>query len=210
MTLPSAKDALITSKTLLSSAMDLVKGVIDKTDPPARLPGNATGPQRSIEISSKKLPISFEDAVNVLHYLQHNSLSTDARLSGGDVEKIVQRALIASARGSISSKSNKEEKRQDARSLLSREPRLNGGLTKPNPRKGKYRNKREDFCRDCGSKEPNRGDESCENPPYMTIRIRERWEKSENRPHQELEKKIEKNDSPRGMFFQRGSGNRRV
>ncbi len=98
MTLPSARDAVLTSNTLLSSAMDLVKGVINKTEPPARLPGNATGPQRSIEIKSKKLPIHFEDAVNVLRSLQHNSRSTEARLSQGNVEKIVQRALIASAR----------------------------------------------------------------------------------------------------------------
>ncbi len=133
-----------------------------------------------------------------------------ARLSQDDVEKVVQRALIASARGSASSKSNTEKNRQDARSLLSRDTRPDGGLIKPHPRKGKNRNKREDLCRDCGSKKHNGGDEYCENPSYMTIRIRERWEKSENRPHQEPEKKIERNDSPRGMFFQRGCGNRRV
>ncbi len=49
-----------------------------------------------------------------------------------------------------------------------------GGLTKPHQRRGKNRTKREDFCRDCGSMKHNRGDESCENPSYMTIRIRER------------------------------------
>ncbi len=109
----------MTSKEQLKSAIDLVKGVINKTEPPALQHGSTTGPQCSIEIMSKNFPIHFEDAVNVLRSLQQDTPSTDARLSQGDVEKIVQRALIASARRSHSSKSNTEKKRQDTRSLFS-------------------------------------------------------------------------------------------
>ncbi len=83
----------------------------------------------------------------------------DAKLSQDDGEKIVLRALIASARGSNSSKSNTEKKRQDARFLLSRDTHRDGGLTKPNPRQEKNQSKGEDFCRDCGSKKHIRGDE---------------------------------------------------
>ncbi len=89
LTLPSARDAVLTSNALLTSAMDLVKGVINNTGPPAPMPGNATGPQRSIEIKSEKLPNHFEDAVNVLLSLQKDSPSMDARLSQSVVEKIV-------------------------------------------------------------------------------------------------------------------------
>ncbi len=173
-------------------------------------PGSTTRPKHLIEMNSKKPAIRFEDAVNVIRSLQQGSPSMDARLNQDDVEKIVPRALIASARGSTSSKSNTQKKRQDARSLLSRDTDRDQGLMKPHPRKCKKRNKREDFCRVCGSRKHNRADEPCENHSYMKIRIRERWRKSENRPQQEPEKKTEKNDSPRGMFFRRGSGNRKV
>ncbi len=106
-----ARDVVVTSKALLTSVMDLFKGVINKTEPPAPQPGNATGRQCSIDIKSKKLSILFEDAVNVLRSLQQDAPSTGTRLSEDDVEKIVQRALTASARGSISSRSNTEKRR---------------------------------------------------------------------------------------------------
>ncbi len=202
LTLPSARDAVLASKALLTNAMDFVKGVINKTEPRAPLPGNATGPQRSVEINSKKLPIHFEDAVNVLRSLRQDSPSMDGRLSQDDVEKIVQRAhRLCSWKYLIQEQHGEED--QNARSLLSRDTHRDGGLTKPHPRKGKNRNKQEDFCRDCGSKKQNCGDQSCENPPYMTIRIRERREKSEYRPHLEPEKKMMKEDPPRECVSER-------
>ncbi len=93
LTLLSAKDAVVTSKEQLKSAVDFVKGVINKTEHPALQPRSTTGLQRSIEIKSKKLLIHFEYAVHVLRSLQQDSPSTDARLSEGDVEKIVHARL---------------------------------------------------------------------------------------------------------------------
>ncbi len=47
------------------------------------------------------------------------------------------------------------------------------------------RNKQEEFCKDCGTKRRIIGDGSCEISSYMTACIKERWENSEPRPHQE-------------------------
>ncbi len=92
LTLLRAKDAVVTSIEQLKSAVDLVKGVINKTEPPTLQPGSTTGsttgPERLIEIKLRKLPIHFEDAANVLRSLQQDSPSMDARLSQDDVEKI--------------------------------------------------------------------------------------------------------------------------
>ncbi len=60
LTLLSAMDAVLTSSEQLKIAIDLVKGVVNKTEPPALQPGSTTGPQRSIEIKLKKLPIHLK------------------------------------------------------------------------------------------------------------------------------------------------------
>ncbi len=68
------------SKEQLKSAIDLVKGAINKTQPPALQPGSTTGPQRSIESKARKLHIHFEDTGNVLRSLQQDSPSTMSRI----------------------------------------------------------------------------------------------------------------------------------
>ncbi len=78
--------------------MNLIK-VITENFEPTDSDNDSSGIQRSIRIKMKKLRIHFEDEVNVFCLLQHNSMASNTILNEGDIDKIVQRALMVVNRG---------------------------------------------------------------------------------------------------------------
>ncbi len=214
LTLAGAKDGIVTSKTHVTAAMNLIKVITEKIEPTASN-GDSSGPQTSIRIKSKKLPIHFEDAVNVLRSLQHSSSASNTSLNQGDIEKIVQRALVASNRGAATHLGGPSKSKQSVKALFSRDSRKGNCGVKKTAERGRRRNplnpRTEEFCKDCGSKKHVRGDQSCENPSFYTLRLRESRERDDRRSNKrESEKNDEGSGSPHGKFFHSGSSHKRV
>ncbi len=90
-----AMDGIKTAKEEVKKAMEIISKVLNKTEPDSAQEQTPTGPQKSINLGTKRLSIYLDDAINVLQSLQQGPSTKDSELDRNEVQNIVNKALLS-------------------------------------------------------------------------------------------------------------------
>ncbi len=86
--------AVNTAKEHVTHAMECIAKVFNKTEPDSSQERAPSGPQKSINVVTKRLSIYLDNAINVLRSIRQGANTKDSDLDRREEENIVNQSLL--------------------------------------------------------------------------------------------------------------------